>query len=360
MELSWLRTLHSALAPPPGIRTLASFYRVPDPDVAPFIGPALMYIRDLDPCNYGECESGPLRSENWAVPLKAIGWLEHSHQFERGDTPEGFMVQLEGLVERPPLSLTYLGMLICSICVAEGLESPGPVWSQENILVPGGGRHLRLTRGNRPLLPGTLLPPSSGIRRRRHGLSSSGNTGVSGGGSHRERRHRASPLLAHHGGVLAGVADERKQIRRIRLTPPCPETREYGAICEKALMSRAGRPPVGGRPALDINALSQMAPYVGIAPPGVSSRCRRSPAERAGLGMLAAARLSADAPHRRPSPSPSTTSSVPSGPERWARSTARRTRAWIARWRSRSFRNTSRRIRSGCGGSSARPSRSRA
>jgi len=33
----------------------------------------------------------------------------------------------------------FRGVKDCSLCLAAGLRSPGPIWSQENVFIPGSG-----------------------------------------------------------------------------------------------------------------------------------------------------------------------------------------------------------------------------
>jgi hypothetical protein len=96
-----------------------------------------MYYEDLELCRY---HSGPFDADTWGVPLLTIGWLEHPNAFHRGPTPQGLVLKLLGLVARARATYPhyyFLGVHTCSICQAGGLPSPGPIWSQENIFVPG-------------------------------------------------------------------------------------------------------------------------------------------------------------------------------------------------------------------------------
>ena len=98
-----------------------------------------MYFRDLELCRYAH---GHLTAENWAVPLRAIGWIAYPHPFERGSAPLAFILRLGQLVDESCIAFAlyhFLGTMKCSVCVAEGTPSPGPVWSQDTILVPGDG-----------------------------------------------------------------------------------------------------------------------------------------------------------------------------------------------------------------------------
>ena len=90
-------------------------------------------------CRY---HTGPFDAENWSVPLRAVGWLEYPHQFNTGATPNELVPRLEMLIKQTRTAYSHYsfrGMMDCSICKSTGLHSPGPIWSQENILVPGNG-----------------------------------------------------------------------------------------------------------------------------------------------------------------------------------------------------------------------------
>ena len=98
-----------------------------------------MHYEDLELCTY---ERGPFHADSWAVPLRAIGWLEHPKPFRRGRTPPQFVLKLEECVVGARTAYGqygFLGTYTCSLCSAGGRRSPGPVWSQENIFVPGVG-----------------------------------------------------------------------------------------------------------------------------------------------------------------------------------------------------------------------------
>ena len=98
-----------------------------------------MFFRDLDVCNY---HSGPFDGNNWAVPLLAIGWLEYPQTFTTGVVSLSFITTLRTIVDQSRLSYSHYnfrGGEHCSFCVHHGLNSPGPIWSQENIFVPGKG-----------------------------------------------------------------------------------------------------------------------------------------------------------------------------------------------------------------------------
>lgn len=97
----------------------------------------MVYIPDLDPCRY---HSGPFDCTNWSIPLRAIGWLEHPEGFATGSVPDELIAKLKRMVEETHdvyRQYNFRGVKHCSFCQFDGLRSPGPIWSQENIFVPG-------------------------------------------------------------------------------------------------------------------------------------------------------------------------------------------------------------------------------
>jgi hypothetical protein len=96
-----------------------------------------MYIADLDICRY---HGGPFDPANWSVPLRAVGWLEHPNVFSTGLAPVALVPKLKEIVKQSREAYAqycFRGIQRCSLCVANNLKSPGPIWSQENIFVPG-------------------------------------------------------------------------------------------------------------------------------------------------------------------------------------------------------------------------------
>jgi hypothetical protein len=94
---------------------------------------------DLELISY---HTGPFDAENWSVPLLAVGWLESPHPFNTGVSPDPMVSRLKALVGQARSAhphYYFRGGMSCSWCLAAGLQSPGPVWSQENIFVPGTG-----------------------------------------------------------------------------------------------------------------------------------------------------------------------------------------------------------------------------
>jgi hypothetical protein len=55
-----------------------------------------MYYEDLELCRY---HSGPLDSDSWHAPLRAIGWLERGRPYYRGPVPIGLVEQLGALLD---------------------------------------------------------------------------------------------------------------------------------------------------------------------------------------------------------------------------------------------------------------------
>jgi hypothetical protein len=98
-----------------------------------------VHIKDLDLCRY---HTGPFDAGNWSVPLRAVGWLEHPEPFASGIAPNACVPKLKTMVEQVRSAYPHCGFRgakHCSHCTAAGLKSPGPIWSQENVFVPGSG-----------------------------------------------------------------------------------------------------------------------------------------------------------------------------------------------------------------------------
>jgi len=86
------------------------------------------------------CHTGPFDAANWSVPLRAVGWLESPNPFNTGACPASLTERLKvlaGQVRSAYPHYYFRGTMACSLCLAARLESPGPIWSQENIFVPG-------------------------------------------------------------------------------------------------------------------------------------------------------------------------------------------------------------------------------
>jgi hypothetical protein len=96
-----------------------------------------MYFPDLGLLRYHE---GAFRAENWSAPLLAVGWLEHPHVFPKGVIDDAVISKLKDLVEqtrRYQEFSSFLGVMDCTFCRAVNLPGPGPIWSQENVFIPG-------------------------------------------------------------------------------------------------------------------------------------------------------------------------------------------------------------------------------
>lgn len=96
-----------------------------------------MHIHDFGVVRY---HSGPFDPQKWGVPLRAVGWLEHPFQFPTGVAPTELVPKLAKLVEQMRRTFSHYnfrGGKTCSLCEASGLTSPGPIWSQENLFIPG-------------------------------------------------------------------------------------------------------------------------------------------------------------------------------------------------------------------------------
>jgi hypothetical protein len=95
-----------------------------------------MYFEDLELCRY---HTGPLDSDSWHVPLRAIGWLEGGHPYNTGATPTG-LVELLGAhvdnAERVFQQHHFRGLHDCSLCKP---GDPGACLARShiNLLIPG-------------------------------------------------------------------------------------------------------------------------------------------------------------------------------------------------------------------------------
>jgi hypothetical protein len=89
----------------------------------------------LELCTY---HPGPLDAGAWAVPLRAVGWLEHPHPFAVGSVPAEFVARLSqflGQTREHFPHYGFRGIYECSLCRAEG-RTTRPGWSQQNLIVP--------------------------------------------------------------------------------------------------------------------------------------------------------------------------------------------------------------------------------
>ena len=99
-----------------------------------------MHFDDLEPCVY---HRGALDASAWAVPLRAVGWLEAAYRFTSGDVPDGVVFRLAHMVEQTRRAFphyVFRGGHDCSLCAAEGRWVRTAGWSQENLIIPGEGQ----------------------------------------------------------------------------------------------------------------------------------------------------------------------------------------------------------------------------
>ena len=95
-----------------------------------------MHFQDLELCRYG---NGPLNSDSWYVPLRAIGWLEDGHPYARGPTPVGLVEQLGALVdsaERVFQQHHFRGLHDCTLCEPDNRRA-SLARSHINLWIPG-------------------------------------------------------------------------------------------------------------------------------------------------------------------------------------------------------------------------------
>jgi hypothetical protein len=98
-----------------------------------------MYIEDLELCRY---HVGAFDAKNWSVPLRAVGWLEYPAKYRSGESLNQLIPKLKEMVEQVHSAFRHCcfrGVMTCSWCRANGIQSPGPIWSQESVFVPGDG-----------------------------------------------------------------------------------------------------------------------------------------------------------------------------------------------------------------------------
>jgi hypothetical protein len=97
-----------------------------------------VHLEDLDFCEY---HAPVLTATGWAVPLRAVGWLEYPHPFPVGTVAPDAVSKLIKLVQSTREKFPHYqfrGVHNCSLCAAGGKAGPAAAgWSQENILVPG-------------------------------------------------------------------------------------------------------------------------------------------------------------------------------------------------------------------------------
>jgi hypothetical protein len=97
----------------------------------------------------------------WAVPLRAVGWLECPYPYATGTAPLGLAEKLAALIAQP--IIISMGCDVCSLCAESGTETTGFIWSRivyipgdaEVFVVPGGVVHYVESH--------TYLPPGRSI-----------------------------------------------------------------------------------------------------------------------------------------------------------------------------------------------------
>lgn len=71
-----------------------------------------MHIADLDFCRYGR---GPFDADNWSVPLRAVGWLEHPRPFTSGTATSTMISKLKAMVEQARSAYWFLSGMAVSL-----------------------------------------------------------------------------------------------------------------------------------------------------------------------------------------------------------------------------------------------------
>jgi hypothetical protein len=105
----------------------------------------MSHFRDLDLLDYHQ---GPLDSAAWAVPLRAVGWLDALHPFPTGAPADRFVARFEELVAQTGQAFAqyaFRGLHCCDLCPP---DPPLPIaQSHINVLVPGDGEVFAATAG---------------------------------------------------------------------------------------------------------------------------------------------------------------------------------------------------------------------
>ena len=94
-----------------------------------------MFYEDLELCRY---HNGPFNSDNWHVPLRAIGWLERGHPYSRGSSPGHVIEQLKKLIESSVQSFQqyhFRGLHDCTLC-EKGSAEARLTGSHLNLFIP--------------------------------------------------------------------------------------------------------------------------------------------------------------------------------------------------------------------------------
>jgi hypothetical protein len=101
-----------------------------------------------------------------ALLLRAVGWLEHPQPFTSGDVKSTVTSKLKAIADQTRAAYPqycFRGVVSCSLCLFAGLPSPGPIWSQENIFVPGTGVVYVAPSGITHYIEAHSYPPAPGI-----------------------------------------------------------------------------------------------------------------------------------------------------------------------------------------------------
>jgi hypothetical protein len=94
-----------------------------------------MYYEDLELCRY---HRGPLHADSWHVPLRAIGWLESGHPYNRGPLPTSFAERVNAHIDRAEKVFQHYhfrGLHDCTLC-EPGHENARLARSHVNLLIP--------------------------------------------------------------------------------------------------------------------------------------------------------------------------------------------------------------------------------
>jgi hypothetical protein len=124
-----------------------------------------MYFPDLDLCHY---HRGPLDADRWAVPLRAIGWLEHPHSYATGALPGAFTARLAELIAQTGTTFSHYGfrgLHGCDLCSAAGAPAFYAPESCDNVFIPGEGEVFAATGAILHYIEAhSYCPPASFVR----------------------------------------------------------------------------------------------------------------------------------------------------------------------------------------------------
>jgi len=104
-----------------------------------------MYIKDLAPCHYGH----PLDADRAGTPLLAVGWIEHPHEFQTGESPANVLARFRRLRDQAGLknSLMFRALHTCSVCNARAAVAPPPLRHSGSVLFIPSARAVYATHG---------------------------------------------------------------------------------------------------------------------------------------------------------------------------------------------------------------------